>query len=118
MSVEFQDENPNNAFYKSRQDSLSSSTPTLAGWLMRKGIVKSEKGASVLLVTITVICFALAIFITLYTVGIIPRVSTWGKTPQPIPYAIWQRLPPKIQERTPHLPAPEATPSENSTISE
>jgi hypothetical protein len=62
MSVEFDEEIKfNNSYNKS----ISTSTSGLTEWMIKKGIVKTEKSAKSLMIIVTILCFALAIFIAL-----------------------------------------------------
>jgi hypothetical protein len=57
MSVEFNEESGFNKMYDK-----SGQTGGLTNWVINKGIAKDEKGAKIILNTITVVCFSLAIF--------------------------------------------------------
>lgn len=60
MSVQFEEEkNFNEVFYKESSKGGSKMTE----WMIKKGIVKTEKEAKIFSIVIAVICFALAIFI-------------------------------------------------------
>ena len=62
MSVEFDNE----IKFKNLYDNVSRSEISgLAGWLIKKNIVKDEKNAKSVMVIIVIVCFALSIFFLL-----------------------------------------------------
>lgn len=61
MVVEFEEEK---MFEKGfNRASNSQSSGGLTNWMIKKGIAKDESGAKTIMVIITVLCFALAIFL-------------------------------------------------------
>jgi hypothetical protein len=80
MSVEFDEQNDAATIPQSFSDT-SPSQKGLVGFLLRKGIVKSEYQASLILTIIMLVCFALSGFFLWQTYG--PR-STPQLTPEQI----------------------------------
>ncbi len=62
MSVEFDEEIK---FNKSYNKSISTPVSGLTEWMIKKGIVKDEKGAKSAMIIVAILCFALAIFFIL-----------------------------------------------------
>jgi hypothetical protein len=60
MPVQFEEEqNFNDSYNKS----ISKSNSGLTAWIIKKGWAKDEKGANSMMIIVTIICFALAIFV-------------------------------------------------------
>ncbi|MEI6528131.1 MAG: hypothetical protein WCO10_00465 [bacterium] len=55
MSVEFKDTNPFKQMPKPQ-------SPSIGGWLIKKGFAKDQKGADQLMIIISIVCFAVAIY--------------------------------------------------------
>lgn len=55
MSVEFNENRPTNYNYPPR-------TGGLAGWIIKIGLAKDEAGSKNVMIIITIVCFALAIY--------------------------------------------------------
>ena len=92
MPLEFDEEQ-----YKSRIILEKGKTPKMVSFLIKKGIVKSEKQASVLLVAISTFFFLISIFIFAYYVFGIR--NPFAK--QPSPSETFKNLPPEIRDTLP-----------------
>lgn len=77
-NVEFDEQNVSSAHSGFSTSSLAYNQPEqkgIIGFLIRKGIVKNTSQASVILIIIMVICFALAGYFLWQTYGPAPRVD-------------------------------------------
>lgn len=63
---EVQFDNENDFQFKSRSVLGDYQKPGLVSWLQKKGIVKDDKGAQIALISITLICFSLALLVFFY----------------------------------------------------
>lgn len=55
MSVEFNEHKPIDSMYQPNRGGF-------AGWLIKKKLAKDEKGAQVIMIILTILCFALSFY--------------------------------------------------------
>jgi hypothetical protein len=60
MSIEFDQDNEFMKIYANKNS--SSSSGGINNWLVKKGIAKDSKGADMIMIIVSVVCFAIAIY--------------------------------------------------------